>query len=30
MNPNYDIDNRTEKLAARLVYEAVNGKFSKL
>lgn len=30
MNPNYDIDNRTAKLAARLVYEVVGGKFSKL
>jgi formiminoglutamase len=29
MNPNYDIDNRTAKLAARLVYEAVNTKFGK-
>ena len=30
MNPNYDIDNRTAKLAARLVYEAVGSKFIKL
>ena len=29
MNPNYDIDNRTAKLAARLVYEAVSSKFNK-
>jgi formiminoglutamase len=29
MNPNYDIDNRTAKLAARLIYEAVNSKFGK-
>lgn len=29
MNPHYDIDNRTAKLAARLVYEAVNAKFAK-
>jgi formiminoglutamase len=30
MNPYYDIDNRTAKLAARLVYEAVNAKFRTL
>ena len=30
MNPNYDIDNRTAKLAARLIYETVSSKFSKL
>lgn len=30
MNPNYDIDNRTAKLAARLVFEAVNAKFKQL
>ena len=29
MNPDYDIDNRTARLAARLAYEAVNAKFSK-
>jgi formiminoglutamase len=29
MNPHFDIDNRTAKLAARLVYEAVNAKFAK-
>jgi formiminoglutamase len=29
MNPSYDIDNRSAKLAARLVYEAVNSKFGK-
>jgi formiminoglutamase len=28
MNPNYDIDNRTAKLAARLVYEVVSSKFN--
>lgn len=28
MNPYYDIDNRTAKLAARVVYEVVNSKFS--
>lgn len=28
MNPNYDIDNRTAKLAARLIYEAVGSKFN--
>ena len=30
MNPTYDIDNRTAKLAARLVYEAVSSKFNTL
>jgi formiminoglutamase len=30
MNPNFDIDNRTAKLAARLIYEAVNSRFNKL
>ena len=30
MNPTYDIDNRTAKLAARLIYEAVGSKFNKL
>jgi formiminoglutamase len=30
MNPYYDIDNRTAKLAARIVYEMVATKFSKL
>lgn len=30
MNPHYDIDNRTAKLAARLIYEAVGSKFNKL
>lgn len=30
MNPYYDIDNRTAKLAARLIHEAVNSKFSQL
>jgi formiminoglutamase len=29
MNPKYDIDNRTAKLAARLVYEVVSSKFNK-
>ena len=29
MNPDYDIDNRTAKLAARLVYEAISTKFKK-
>jgi formiminoglutamase len=29
MNPDYDIDNRTAKLAARLIYEAVGSKFAK-
>jgi formiminoglutamase len=28
MNPHFDIDNRTAKLAARLVYEVVNSKFA--
>jgi formiminoglutamase len=28
MNPHYDIDNRTAKLAARLVYEVVSAKFN--
>jgi formiminoglutamase len=30
MNPTYDIDNRTAKLAARLVYETLGAKFNKL
>jgi formiminoglutamase len=30
MNPNYDIDNRTAKLAARLIYEVVGSKFNNL
>jgi len=30
MNPDYDIDNRTAKLAARLIYEALGAKFNKL
>lgn len=30
MNPYYDIDNRTAKLAARLIYEAVGSKFNQL
>jgi formiminoglutamase len=30
MNPDYDIDNRTAKLAARLIYEALGSKFNKL
>ncbi|MFT4940954.1 MAG: formiminoglutamase [Paraglaciecola sp.] len=30
MNPQYDIDNRTAKLAARLIYEVVGSKFNKL
>ncbi|MFT4807818.1 MAG: formiminoglutamase [Paraglaciecola sp.] len=29
MNPKYDIDNRTAKLAARLVYEMLSSKFKK-
>ena len=29
MNPYYDIDNRTAKLAARLVFEVINSKFGK-
>ena len=29
MNPHYDIDNRTSKLAARLIYEVVGSKFTK-
>lgn len=29
MNPYYDIDNRTAKLAARLIYELVRSKFNK-
>ena len=28
MNPTYDIDNRTAKLAARLIFEMVNAKFA--
>ena len=30
MNPTYDIDSRTAKLAARLIYEAVGSKFNTL
>ena len=30
MNPNYDFDNRTAKLAARLIYEIVGSKFKKI
>jgi formiminoglutamase len=29
MNPTYDIDSRTAKLAARLIYEALGTKFNK-
>ena len=29
MNPNYDVDNRTAKLAARLIFEVVGAKFNK-
>ncbi|MFT5838099.1 MAG: formiminoglutamase [Flavobacteriales bacterium] len=29
MNPTYDMDNRTARLAARLIYEMINSKFKK-